>query len=157
MNASSVSAPSGPLPAILLVEDNPDDATLIHEAYVRTQLANPMAVARDGVEALSLALEPPFEQRPGLVLLDLMLPKVSGLDVLVRLRSSPRTKTMPIVVFSSSSERDDIRASYEAGANSYLVKPLEFPSLEKLVRHTVRYWLAHNERPPAAVRPASAG
>jgi two-component system response regulator len=139
---------AGSLPAVLLVEDNADDAILIREAYVRTRVANPLAVARDGLEALALALDPSTDQRPGLMLLDLVLPRLSGFEVIARLRRSPRTMTMPIVVLSSSSERDDIGASYDAGANSYLVKPLEFTSLERLLRHATHYWLRHNERPP---------
>ena len=143
---------TGSLPAVVLVEDNPDDAMLIREAYARCRIANPLSIARDGAEALSLALDTPAASRPGLMLLDLMLPRVSGLHVLVRLRSSARTMTMPIVVLSSSTERDDIKASYEAGANSYLVKPLEFGSLQRLVACAARYWLQHNERPPLTGR-----
>ena len=139
---------AGSLPPVVLVEDNPDDALLIREAYARTRIANPFAVARDGVEALAMALAPANDERPGLMLLDLMLPRLSGVDVIARLRASQRTRTMPIVVLSSSSEREDIAASYAAGANSYLVKPLEFTSLEKLLLHATRYWLRHNERPP---------
>jgi len=139
---------AGSLPGVLLVEDNPDDAILIREAYARTRIANPIAVARDGVEALTLALDPSTDERPGLMLLDLVLPRLSGVDVISRLREAPRTRTMPIVVLSSSSEPDDIGASYAAGANSYLVKPLEFASLERLLRYATRYWLSHNERAP---------
>jgi two-component system response regulator len=110
-------------------------------------MGNPFTVARDGFEALEIALDPSTHERPGLMLLDLILPGLSGVRVIARLREAPRTRTMPIVVLSSSSEPDDITASYAAGANSYLVKPLDFTSLERLVRHAIRYWLRHNERP----------
>ena len=146
MPASTRSA-AGSLPSVVLVEDNPDDAMLIGEAYARVCVPNPLMVVRDGVEALAVALDA-AEALPALMLLDLKLPRLSGLDVIASLRAAPRTMTMPVVVLSSSPERDDIRASYAAGANSYLVKPLEFSSLEKLVRYTVEYWLRHNERPP---------
>jgi two-component system, response regulator len=141
---------AGSLPSVVLVEDNPDDALLIREAYARTRIANPLAVACDGMQALALALDPATDERPGLMLLDLVLPRLSGFAVIARLRGSKRTMTMPIVVLSSSSERDDIEASYAAGANSYLVKPLEFASLEKLLRCATQYWLRHNEQPPPA-------
>ena len=148
VTAAAFARSAGPLPAVVLVEDNPDDAILIREAYARTRVANPLAVVRDGLEALALALDPSTDERPGLMLLDLVLPRLSGVDVIARLRESPRTRTMPIVVLSSSSEPDDIGASYAAGANSYLVKPREFTSLERLLRHATQYWLRHNERPP---------
>lgn len=138
----------GSLPAVVLVEDNPDDAILIREAYRRTSIRNPLAVARDGIEALAIALDPATGERPGLMFLDLTLPRLGGVEVIAQLRESPRTMTMPIVVLSSSTERGDIAASYAAGANSYLVKPLAFTSLERLLRHATHYWLQHNERPP---------
>jgi two-component system response regulator len=137
------------LPAVLLVEDNPDDEALVREAFHRARVGYPLEVARDGVEALSRALDPPAEERPVLMLLDLKLPRLSGLDVLARLRGDASTMMMPIIVLSSSSERADIAKSYEYGANSYLVKPLDFAELETLVRDVAYYWLRHNERPPA--------
>ena len=146
---ASLHSASGPLPSVVLVEDNADDAVLVREAYRRTCMVNPFTVVRDGFEALEIALDPAAHERPGLMLLDLILPRLPGVSVIARLRQAPRTRTMPIVVLSSSSELDDISASYAAGANSYLVKPLDFTSLERLVRDTIRYWLRHNERPPS--------
>ena len=137
------------LPAVLLVEDNPDDEALVREAFRRARVGYPLEVARDGVEALARALDPPAEERPVLMLLDLKLPRLSGLDVLARLRGDASTMMMPIIVLSSSSERADIAKSYEYGANSYLIKPLDFTDLEALVRNVAHYWLRHNERLPA--------
>jgi len=137
------------LPAVLLVEDNPDDEALVCEAFRRARVGHPLEVARDGVEALARALDAPADQRPVLMLLDLKLPGLSGLEVLARLRGDVSTMLMPIVVLSSSCEKADIEKSYEYGANSYLVKPLDFDELEAMLRNVVHYWLRHNERPPA--------
>jgi two-component system, response regulator len=135
------------LPCVLLVEDNPDDEALMREAFRRARIGYRLEVARDGIEALARALDAPANERPVLMLLDLKLPRLSGLDVLARLRNQTSTVLMPIVVLSSSCERMDIAKSYEFGANSYLVKPLAFAELETLVRTIATYWLRHNEQP----------
>ena len=140
------------LPAVLLVEDNPDDEALVREAFRRARVGHPLEVARDGAEALKRALDSPADRRPALVLLDLKLPRLSGLEVLARLRGNVQTMVMPIVVLSSSREPADVAKCYEHGANSYLVKPLDFADLEALVRNVAHYWLRHNEPPPAAGR-----
>ena len=137
------------LPCVLLVEDNPDDEVLVCEAYRRARVGYPLEVARDGVEALTRALDAPANARPMLMLLDLKLPRLSGLDLLARLRADTSTRMMPIVVLSGSHERADIAKSYEYGANSYLVKPLDFAELEAMVRNVAHEWLRHNEHPPA--------
>jgi two-component system response regulator len=136
------------LPCVLLVEDNADDETLLREAFRRARVGHPLDVARDGIEAIERTLDVAPERRPALMLLDLKLPRLSGFDVLEKLRGDARTRTLPVVVVSSSQERADIERSYACGANSYLVKPLDFAELEAMIRDVARYWLRHNEPPP---------
>ena len=135
---------------ILLVEDNPDDEMLTLRALEKNNIENRVVVARDGAEALSLI----FNQTetglsPSLVLLDLRLPKLDGLEVLSRLRSDPRTKLVPIVVFTSSDEEQDILRSYTLGATSYIRKPIDFNQYSDAIRQTATYWLRLNIPPPA--------
>jgi two-component system response regulator len=139
---------------ILLVEDNPRDEALTLRALKRNNIANDVIVARDGVEALAYffgdqtASGDSAKAMPQLVLLDLKLPKVDGLEVLRRLRADERTKRLPIVVFTSSSEEEDMIKSYELGANSYVRKPVDFDHFLEATRQLGLYWLVLNEAAP---------
>ncbi len=137
-------------PDVLVVEDNPDDVELTLRALKRMHLTNPVRVARDGVEALEILLgdgttRPPL---PRVVLLDLKLPRVGGLEVLARLREEERTRTLPVVVLTSSREEPDVRKAYALGVNSYVVKPVEFEKFVDAVGKVGQYWLLLN-LPPA--------
>jgi len=139
---------------ILLVEDNPDDVELTLMALKDGNILNEVVVARDGAEALDYLFGTgKFEGRdvtkmPQVVLLDLKLPKVGGLEVLERLRADPRTELIPVVVLTSSSEEEDMMASYRLHANSYVRKPVEFHRFADAVRQLGVYWLLLNEAPP---------
>ncbi len=141
---------------LLIIDDNPDDETLTRRALNRAPLSNlQIVVARDGVEALALLLGDSERQvvpmsLPDLVLLDLKMPRLSGLDVLERLRRHPRTRCLPIVIFTSSSEERDLRRSYELGANAYVRKPVDFTQFSEAVSSLGRFWLGTNEAPPRA-------
>jgi two-component system response regulator len=133
-------------PDVLVVEDNPDDVELTLRALRRMSLTNPVRVARDGVEALEVLLgdgtsRPPL---PRVVLLDLKLPRVGGLEVLARLRAEERTRTLPVVVLTSSREEPDVRKAYALGVNSYVVKPVEFEKFVDAVGKVGQYWLLLN-------------
>ncbi len=143
---------------ILLVEDNPDDEALTLRALKKNHIANHIVVAHDGVEALDYlfatgthAGRDPAE-RPALVLLDLKLPKIDGLEVLKRLRADPRTSLLPVVVLTSSREDQDLVRSYSLGANSYVRKPVDFNQFVEAVRQLGMYWLMLNEGPPGPRR-----
>ena len=137
---------------ILLVEDNPDDEELTMRALRR--LANEVVVTRDGSEALEFLFGAgqyagrDTERMPAVILLDLKLPKLSGLDVLQRLRADPRSKLIPVVVLTSSSEDEDMLRSYRFGANSYVRKPVEFGAFASAVTQLGMYWMLLNESPP---------
>lgn len=132
--------------SILLVEDNADDELLTIRALRRSQIANEILVAHDGEEALSLLLgEMPL---PVVVLLDLKLPKVDGLEVLRQLRSHSKTRLLPVVVLTSSNEERDIIESYSLGANSYVRKPVGFEEFMQAVGQLGLYWILVNELPP---------
>jgi two-component system, response regulator len=135
---------------ILLVEDNPDDVVLTLRAIKKNHLATTVVVANDGVEALDYLLGPGEGHRelPHLILLDLKLPKVDGLEVLRRVRAHPRTRLLPVVVLTSSKEEQDLIASYSLGANSYIRKPVDFDAFIEAVRQLGLYWLVINETPP---------
>lgn len=139
---------------ILLVEDNPDDEALTLRALRKSNIANAVVVARDGVEALDFLFGTgthagrDARDPPTLVMLDLKLPKVSGLEVLRKLRADGRTARTPCVVFTSSTEEQDLVKSYEFGANSYVRKPVDFARFSDAVRQLGMYWLLVNERPP---------
>jgi two-component system response regulator len=141
---------------ILLVEDNPDDEALTLRALRQAKIANGIVVARDGAEALDFVFATgKFEGRnaqrpPALILLDLKLPKLSGLDVLKRLRADARTRLTPVVVLTSSSEDEDMLSSYQLGANSYVRKPVEFGAFAGAVGQLGLYWMLLNQPPPAA-------
>jgi two-component system response regulator len=140
---------------ILLVEDDPKDAKLTIHALREENLANNVQVARDGEEALDyLFSQGEFAGRridhlPQLVLLDLKLPKVDGLEVLRTVKADPRTKTIPIVVLTSSREESDLVESYRLGVNAYVQKPVEFDSFRQAVKQLGLFWLVVNEAPPA--------
>lgn len=134
---------------ILLVEDNPDDEALCLRALKQHRVANPILVARDGVEALEILLHEGAESAlPCLVLLDLKLPKIDGLDVLRRLRANPRTRLLPVVILTSSREERDVLAGYESGANGYVVKPVDFEAFTDAVKQLHLYWIVLNHAPP---------
>ena len=129
---------------ILLVEDNADDEQLTLRAMRQSDIPNIIRVARDGAEALEKLFGTSQERLPDLVLLDLKLPKVNGLEVLQKIRADERTKTLPVVVLTSSDEERDIVESYELGANSYIRKPVDFDQFIDAVRQLGLYWLSMN-------------
>ncbi len=139
---------------ILLVEDNPDDELLTMRALRTSQVANDIVVARDGAEALDFLFGSgayagrDTEQVPELILLDLKLPKLDGLEVLQRIRSDKRTRHLPVVVLTSSDEEIDIIESYSRGANSYIRKPVDFDQFIESVKQLKLYWLVLNVPPP---------
>ena len=139
---------------ILLVEDNPDDVALTLRAFKRSHLMNPLAVARDGVEALDFLFargvhaDRAGAPLPTLVILDLKLPKLDGLGVLKALRADPRTAMLPAVILTSSKEEQDVVAGYRLGANSYVRKPVDFTEFIEAVKVLGIYWLALNLPPP---------
>ena len=130
---------------IVLVEDNPDDEVLTLRALERNGIANKVVVLRDGAEALDFLLAPDAPS-PQLVLLDLKLPRIDGLEVLARLRREPRTALLPIVILTSSNEERDLQESYRRHANSYIRKPVDFQQFIEAVRQLGLYWLVLNER-----------
>jgi CheY-like chemotaxis protein len=139
---------------ILLVEDNPDDVELAVHALRREKLANDITVARDGEEALDFIFcrgsyaGRSFESPPRVVLLDLKLPKVPGLDVLKAMKSDPRTKAIPVVIMTSSREERDLIEGYKLGVNAYVQKPIDFDQFRNLVKELGLFWLVINEAPP---------
>lgn len=134
---------------ILLVEDNPDDEALTLRALAKNKIQNEVVVARDGAEALDWLFGDDRLGRPAVVLLDLKLPKVDGIEVLRRIRAAPATRTTPVVILTSSKEDQDLIAGYELGANSYIRKPVDFVQFTEAVRQLGLYWLILNEAPPA--------
>lgn len=138
---------------ILLVEDNPDDAELIQLAFERNRVTDKVVWVGDGLAALDYLFNAP--RPPQLVLLDLHLPRLSGLEVLERIRRNETTKLQPVVLFTSSNEQQDLLEGYRLGANSYVRKPIEFAQLVDAARHLVFYWTQLNELPrlqPTAAR-----
>jgi len=131
---------------ILLVEDNPDDERLIIRALRRGRVANSIQVARDGEEALEAIFS--VEVLPSVVLLDIKLPKIDGLEVLQRIRANDRTRLLPIVVLTSSNEQRDIIESYSLGANSYVQKPVDFDRFNEAVAQLGLYWALINQPLP---------
>lgn len=139
---------------ILLVEDNPDDEALTLRALRKNNISNRVVVAHDGVEALDYLFGTGIHagrdtlDQPQVVLLDLKLPKLNGLDVLQRMRTDPRTRLQPVVILTTSNEDQDILSSYELGANSYIRKPVDFEQFMEAVRQLGLYWLVLNMPPP---------
>jgi two-component system response regulator len=139
---------------ILLVEDNADDEKLTVRALSKNRIGDKVVVVRDGAEALDFlfctntyADRDPLDM-PHLILLDLKLPKIDGLEVLRRLRADKRTRILPIIILTSSNEEQDLIKAYEGGANSYIRKPIDFAQFEEYVRQLGQYWLVLNEMPP---------
>ncbi len=138
---------------ILLIEDNPDDELLTRRAFQKNNILNTVVVAHDGAEALDMLLGSGTEREPmpppAVILLDLNLPKISGLEVLRRLRSDDRTRLLPVVILTSSREEQDLIEGYRLGANSYVRKPVDFAEFLSATRQLGLYWLMLNEAPPA--------
>lgn len=133
---------------ILLVEDNPMDVDLTIRAFARRRLVNPIEVARDGEEALAyLPRWASGEPLPVVILLDLKLPKVSGLEVLRHLKTDPQFRAIPVVVLTSSARDHDVQAAYELGVNSYIVKPVDFDKFIEVAAHVELYWTVLNTPP----------
>lgn len=138
---------------VLLVEDNPLDLELALRAFRKVQMANKIHVARDGAEALEFIFcEGPYANRsiaqgPKIILLDLKLPKIDGLEVLRRVKGDPRTRSIPVIMLTTSQEQRDIVESYDLGVNSYIVKPVNFESFVEAVRELGLYWLLLNQAP----------
>jgi two-component system response regulator len=142
---------------ILLVEDNPNDVILALHAFEKHHLANQVHVVRDGAEALEYIFctdryaDRPISKRPKVILLDLKLPLVDGIEVLRQIKNDPRTQMTPVVVMTSSKEEKDLVESYKLGVNSYIVKPVDFDQFTEVVRQLGYYWLLINQRPLTGV------
>lgn len=138
---------------ILLVEDNPDDEELTLLAFRNNRIANPIIVVRDGAEALDFLFRNgkyagrDIHTNPRMVLLDLKLPKIGGLDVLKKIRESPSTQMLPVVVLTTSNQDEDIVTSYRFGANSFIRKPVEYSKFSEAIKQLGMYWLLLNEVP----------
>jgi len=139
---------------ILLVEDNPSDADLTKRALARGHISNVLVIAEDGQEALDYLfgtgayIGRDVTQLPAVVLLDLKLPRVDGLEVLRRIRTETLTRRMPVVILTSSKEEQDLAASYDLGVNSYIRKPVDFEQFAQAIQTLGLYWLVLNEEPP---------
>ncbi|MFH1453550.1 MAG: response regulator [Armatimonadota bacterium] len=138
---------------ILLIEDNPHDVELTLHAFNSQNLANKVHVVRNGEEALNFIFgenlegEDPIEKHPKLILLDLKLPKIDGLEVLQKLKGDSRTKSIPVVMLTSSAEENDMIESYKLGVNSYIVKPVDFKQFNEAVKNLGLYWVLLNQFP----------
>lgn len=135
---------------VLLIEDNDDDIELTRRAFARNHILNELVVARDGAEASALLFSEDREQLlPQFILLDLKLPKVSGLELLKEIRANPRTSLIPTVILTSSKQDEDLIEGYRLGVNSYVRKPVDFNEFVEAVRQVGLYWLVINQPPPA--------
>jgi two-component system, response regulator len=137
---------------ILLVEDNPNDEMLAMHAFTKQKIANRIQVVRDGAEALDFVFgvgeyADRRNENPKVILLDLKLPKIDGIEVLRQIRSDPRTRLIPVVVLTSSNEQRDIVEAYQLGVNSYIVKPVDFEQFNEVAKHLGYYWLLLNRQP----------
>jgi len=144
--------------AILLVEDNPDDEALTLRAFAKNKITNPVIVVRDGAEALDYLFRTGVyaglrEERPQVVLLDLKLPKIDGLEVLQRIRADSRTAVLPVVILTSSTQERDVIEGYRSGCNSYVRKPVDFDQFIEAARQLGLYWLLLNEPPEPVTLP----
>ncbi len=143
---------------ILLIEDNPDEAELTIRSLKKHNLANKLKHFDDGAEALDFifpkdpSAETDFHFNPKLILLDLKLPKVTGLEILCRLKEDERTKRIPVVVLTSSKEEQDVLESYKLGVNAYIVKPVNFETFARVISELGLFWLIRNQNPPYAVQ-----
>ena len=148
---------------ILLVEDNPDDRELMRLAFARSEIPHNLIVVSDGLEALNYLQGQAsynnavtslsnysLEHMPALIILDLNLPRISGIEILRRIRADPRTKILPVVTISSSNEPQDLIDSYINGCNSYIRKPIHFTQLQNFVKEISTYWLNINQLPPVS-------
>ena len=145
------------LKPILLVEDNPNDLELTLIALERSQLANEVIIARDGAEALDYLFVRGdhvgrMQGNPAVILLDLKLPKVDGLEVLHEIRQTPALKSIPVVMLTSSKEEQDLLRSYELGVNAYVIKPVDFQEFVKAIADLGIFWAVLNEPPPGSAR-----
>jgi two-component system response regulator len=147
--------------SILLVEDNPDDEALTLRAFTKNKITNPVVVVHDGAEALDYLFSAGAysgrnpDDRPQLILLDLKLPKIDGLEVLRRIRADPRTAVLPVVILTSSKQERDVIEGYRSGCNSYVRKPVDFDQFIEAARQLGLYWLLLNE--PAESNPPPGG
>ena len=154
MSAEAVNADPGAIKTILLVEDNPDDEALTVRALSRNGVKHHLQVVHDGVEALEYLFGTGtyagrnLRVMPTVILLDLNLPRIDGLEVLRRLRADERTRAQPVVILTSSKEEEDLAQGYGLGANSYIRKPVDFTQFTEAVRQVGLYWLELNEQPP---------
>ena len=149
-----------PTKTILLVEDNPDDRELMKLAFAQGEITHNLIVVSDGIEALDylhkqasnnnseVAKDLSLAGMPSLIMLDLNLPKINGIEVLRRIRADPRTRLLPVIIISSSTEPQDLIDSYINGCNSYIRKPIHFTQLQIFVREISTYWLTVNQLPP---------
>jgi two-component system, response regulator len=146
-----MNTPNSDIVEILLVEDNPNDLALTQRALKKARLANHVHVCRDGAEALDFlfgeGVYAGLDQPPRVVLLDIKLPKVDGIEVLRRIKTNPLTRTIPVVMLTSSKEQKDVVESYNLGVNSYIVKPVNFEGFASAVEQLGMYWLLVNESP----------
>ena len=140
---------------ILLVEDNPDDRELMKLAFAEEEIPHNLIIVSDGIEALNYLLrqedssdESSSTSMPALIMLDLNLPRINGIEVLRRIRAHPKTRLLPVVIISSSNEPQDLIDSYINGCNSYIRKPIHFTQLQKFVKEVSTYWLTVNQLPP---------
>jgi CheY-like chemotaxis protein len=139
---------SASLPCLLLVEDNPMDLDLTLRAFNKKKFANTIHVARDGEEALAwFARWDAGEPMPAVILLDINLPRINGLEVLQQLKAHPQYRRIPVVVLTSSREDSDLKAAYDLGVSSYIEKPVSFSKFIEVAEHIELYWCVHNERP----------
>ncbi len=143
---------------ILLVEDNPSDVALTQRALAKSHIANELVIAEDGQEALDYLFgggqyaSRDVSESPALILLDLKLPRVDGLQVLRQIRADEQTRRLPVVILTTSKEEQDVAQSYDLGANSYIRKPVDFTQFVEAIQHMGLYWLVINEPPPPKAR-----